>query len=630
MCGISGCVNKKTAMVSAVNALNKLQNRGYDSAGICTVKKNKLLIKKYVSDCGENAISSIKSDPLSCIKCNIAIGHTRWATHGAKTVLNAHPHHDDQYRFSMVHNGIIENYLELKNELVANGYQFYGQTDTEIVVKYLDYVVNNGNDYSYLSKCLKGSWAILFVDILEPNKIFFLKNGSPLIIGFDNNKSKIMLVSEFIGFDSDIESYFIVGDNDHGYVTLSDDVCSYYNSTKHTIIAIPPDIILEEHPDPFPYWTIKEINDQPKALTDLIQSRIYPQKPSNENQLENQLKDQLVDSEYMVRFPEFDCIKNDVLNVEHLIFLACGTSYHAAQIGARFFKELYSNFTIEVIDGADFEEIDIPSNRRTMMVLLSQSGETKDLYRTLVIGKERGIRTIGIINVENSLIAREVDVCLYLKAGREHAVASTKSFSNQVIMLLMVALWMNQNNDLLDKKIKKKYYDAIMNIAVEYSEIITKAVTEMPSIVPLFNNKSDCFILGKHLNEWIAKEGSLKIKEISYIHSEGFSAAALKHGPFALLTEGTPIILLANDDCFYSKIENVTAEVKSRLATVIHITNKKVVSDKVDFSFYYETSSILFPLLSIVPLQVLAYELSLDRGNNPDYPRNLAKVVTVE
>lgn len=605
MCGISGCVNNKSAMVAVKRSLNKLQNRGYDSAGICTFKKNKWYIKKYVSDSKKNAIESINSDPMSDMKCDIAIGHTRWATHGAKTLENAHPHHDDQYRFTMIHNGIIENYLELKQELVANGYTFYGESDTEIIVKYLDFIIKKGYDYYHLMKFMEGSWAILLMDKLNPDKLYFMKNGSPLIIGFDNNNSKIMCVSEFIGFNIDITTYFIVDDHEYGYINISNGVCHCNSSNKHLIQKM-PDISSELSPNPYLHWTIKEINDQSNALNNLIQTRCGPNK---------------------LFFPELDAIQDDLLNTEHIIFLACGTSYHAAQIGARFFKELRSNTTVEVIDGSDFDELDIPPNRKVIMILLSQSGETRDLYRTLIIGKRHKIRTIGIINVENSLIAREVDICLYLKAGREHAVASTKSFTNQVVMLLMFALWMNQKNQFASSQ---KYFDALANVSLEFQEITIKAVSEVPNFLPLFKDKQDCFILGKHFSEWIAKEASLKIKEISYIHSEGFAAAALKHGPFALLTDGTPVILLVDDDRFVTKMENIASEVKSRLVKTLCITNKMSIGNNIDHLFYYETDSVLFPLLAIVPLQILAYHLSIDRGNNPDYPRNLAKVVTVD
>ncbi len=614
MCGISGCLNNKTAMMAVVRALNKLQNRGYDSAGICTIIDGKLVIKKNVSAQGGNAVENINLDPISSISTDIAIGHTRWATHGAKTIENAHPHHDIHMRFSLVHNGIIENYIELKRELLEKGYTFYGQTDSEIVVKYLDLLVSQGlNTYESVKKLnniMKGSWAILILDTHEPDKIFFMKNGSPLILGMNNKLGKIMFVSELVGFDSDIDNYFVVADNEYGYVTIANNNCMVVSVKSYETISM-ENITADTSPAPYDHWTLKEINDQPTAISKLISERIKYIDSSN----------------FELNFPELTRNKEYLLMADHMIFLACGTSFHAAQIGTKYFKEFRTNVTVEVIDGADFEEIDIPPHKKTIMVLLSQSGETKDLYRALEIGKKRGIKSVGIINVENSLIAREVDCCLYLRAGREHAVASTKSFTNQVLMLLLFAIWMTPK---IDPNIKTKYITAAEKLAVDFYEMIKKSTTEIPKLLHFFQNHNNCFILGKHAGEWIAKEGSLKIKEISYIHSEGFSAAALKHGPFALLTDNIPIILLANNDRFYSKIENVTAEIKSRSAKVIYITNKMIESDNIDHLFYYRTDSILFPLISIVPLQLLAYHLALERKNNPDYPRNLAKVVTVE
>lgn len=617
MCGISGCLTKNTAMLAVMRALNNLQNRGYDSAGICTIINNGLVIKKSVSKEGETAIENINNDSLANIVCNIAIGHTRWATHGPKTLENAHPHNDDDMRFSVIHNGIIENYMELKKELLENDYKFYGQTDTEIITKYLHYLIKNGKDYSDLDKQMKGSWAILVLDRLHPNKIFFMKNGSPLIIGFDKDKTKMMFVSELRGFDMDINNYFIISDNEYGYISMDEHTCEIKSTKSYEILSMTMSVV-ETSPTPYAHWTLKEINDQPTAIATLLTDRI---KYSNSDD----------NHENTIILPELEKMEEELRAVEHIIFLACGTSYHAARVGVKFFKEFRASITTEVIDGADFEETDLIPNRKTILVLLSQSGETKDLYRALAIGKENNIKSIGIINVENSLIAREVDCCLYLKAGRENAVASTKSFTNQIVMLLLFALWMvpsNKSSSVHD--LKQKYIDALSNLSLEFYKIINKSSDEIPKILNLFTNQRDCFILGKHASEWIAKEGSLKIKEISYVHSEGYSAAALKHGPFALLTNNIPIILLANNDRFFSKMENVTAEVKSRGANVIYITNKKIHSDNINYLFYFETESVLFPLLSIVPLQVLAYYLALEKGNHPDYPRNLAKVVTVE
>lgn len=599
MCGISGCINKDQAIKSVIRALNKLQNRGYDSAGVSTLLGNKLVVKKYVSGTGENAMVRINSDAILQVDCDIAIGHTRWATHGAKTINNSHPHTDSENRFSLVHNGIIENYLELKSELLNQGITFYGETDTEVIVKYLASIFAKGQTLSDLNSVLHGSWAIVFIDKHFPDKLFFTKNGSPLIVGFNESNSKIMFVSELVGFDSDIKTYIPLEDNDYGYIDMSG-----LTSTKKYSEQPVPDIELATTPDPFKYWTLREIYDQPYVISKLLSDRLSNSK---------------------ILFPELNSIWSKLTSIDHIILLGCGTSLHAAHIGSKFFKEFGICTTIEVIDGADFEEMDIPQNKTSVIILLSQSGETKDLYRALQIAKKRRIETIGIINVENSLIAREVNHVLYLKAGREHAVASTKSFTNQTIMLLLLAMWIST-----DYVKKSKYVDALNNLSADFDSIILKSISETPKFLSFFQNQTDCFILGKQIGEWIAKEGSLKIKEISYIHSEGYSAAALKHGPFALLSPNIPIIMLANDDQFNCKIENVTSEVKSRHANIIYITNKATINPNIDFLFYFDNKTVLFPILSIVPLQVLAYFLALERGNNPDYPRNLAKVVTVE
>ncbi|MEM3062826.1 MAG: glutamine--fructose-6-phosphate transaminase (isomerizing) [Nitrososphaerota archaeon] len=624
MCGIVGCIlGDDAAIIAVMRSLGRLQNRGYDSAGICTIKDNYLMIKKYVSSQNTNAIQYLNNDPITKIRSNIAIGHTRWATHGTRTVENAHPHHDlgpqEQTwnaRFAIVHNGIIENYKILREELINNGYTFYGETDTEVIAKYINYLTKTGRDFRALNTKMEGTWAILILDRITPNTIYFMKNGSPLIIGFDKTKSKIMLVSELGGFDEDIEYYYILSDYDYGSISM-DDSHFYHKKNnlelhfkietqKHYEIHKIPSMSYQLTPHPYPHWTIKEINDQPEAIDNLT-------------------KDRIINGD--VIFPELEKYREDMINAEHFILLACGTSYHAAQIGAKIFKEFGTDKTLEIIDGADFEKSDIPIHRRTVLILLSQSGETRDLYCALLVGKKLGIRSIGIVNVENSLIAREVDVCLHLKAGRENAVASTKSFTNQVVMLVLLAIWLNP--DLVS--LKEKYLSSLKTLPHEFRQIIQQTEKEIPFITYLFRNKSDCFILGKHQCEWIAKEGSLKIKEITYIHAEGYSAAALKHGPFALLSNRTPVILIANNDKFYPKMENITAEIKSRHATVIYITNRRNVPlDHIDHLFYFESDSVLFPLISIVPLQIMAYHLALIRGNHPDYPRNLAKVVTVE
>ncbi|AKI80355.1 putative glucosamine--fructose-6-phosphate aminotransferase [Niemeyer virus] len=606
MCGISACLNhtNNSAMTSVVNALTKLQNRGYDSAGICTTSNGKFNFVKSVSDDSNNAIHYIKNNPLANHHCSIAIGHTRWATHGEKTIENAHPHFDASGRFSLIHNGIIENYDQIKSMLVeSQNYQFYGQTDTEVAVAYLSYLLSENKTWFDFNESLKGSWAIIALDKFNPEKLYFMRNGSPLIIGFNETNTKAMIVSELSGFDSDISQYCIIGDNDYGYITNKNDKYIIKSQQHYQMISMGK-IVMDLTPSPYNHWTQKEIYDQPNAIHNLITERI-------------------VDSQLF--FPEFNTINFTL--VEHIVLLGCGTSYHAAQIGRRYIREFRPDITVDVIDGADFEETDIPKSRNTLLILLSQSGETKDLYRALIIGKQHSLKTIGIINVENSLIAREVDTVLYLRAGRENAVASTKSFTNQVLMLFMLALKINLSLDIT----QLNYYTmSLKNFPNEFKKIIDQSVNEIPKLLEFFDNQTSCFILGKFGLEWIAKEGSLKIKEISYVHSEGYSSAALKHGPFALLHQNIPVVLLANDDSYFSKIENANSEIRSRKAKVIFITNKLIDNHCTDYLFHINTKSPLFHLLCIVPLQLLAYHLALSKEINPDYPRNLAKVVTVE
>ena len=575
MCGIVGCLNLQgKAMTSVVSALNKLQNRGYDSAGICTVNDRTLVHTKDISTDNRTAMDTINKSELIHNESRIAVGHTRWATHGAKTIENCHPHFDSENRYALVHNGIIENYQEIK-EMISD---CYGQTDSEVVVKYF----SRGGFQIFDD--LKGSWAILILDANSPNHITVAKNGSPLLMGLNDSNNKLMLVSEMSGFDADINRYAVIPDNTVTKIEILDDMIVFPNyplssvNNTHTLSS----------PEPYPYWILKEIYDQPDVISNVLTTT----------------------------FEEID------INPDHVILLACGTSYHAAQVGALWMRKLGARFTTQVIDGADFEAHDLIENRNNLLILISQSGETRDLYRALQIGKEHNVRSIGIVNVENSLIARDVDRCLYLKAGCEHAVASTKSFTAQVTMLLMLSMHLTGNRDeMLIKAINTLSSD--IDKAIDSCENIEEIVNH-------FDDQTDCFILGKHVGEWIAKEGALKVKEISYVHAEGYSASALKHGPFALLTHKVPVIVMCSRNQYYPKMISTLNEIKSRHSTVIVITNTDIPSDICDYVLKLDVDSTLFDIISVIPLQLLAYHLALRRGHNPDYPRNLAKVVTVE
>ncbi|AYV75311.1 MAG: putative glucosamine-fructose-6-phosphate aminotransferase [Terrestrivirus sp.] len=604
-----------------------MQNRGYDSCGLGLIRDNE--IHKYiaVSDKDFTAIKYLELATQSIINNYYVngIAHTRWATHGGKTKENAHPHNDMFNRFSLVHNGIIENHNELRIELKKMGYKFYGQTDSEVVINYFHYLMNSGDSHidnlRKLTNILRGSWAILIIDKMNPGKIYFIKHGSPLLFGYNKNKSQLFLTSELPGFSSCVNYYYALQDGEYGVISLDNFIISRYNYDIDTV----PEDNFELSPYPYPHWTIKEIYDQPKAINSLLKDRF------NNNH---------------ILFPEIDNSPcgNDVKQTDHFIFLGCGTSYNAAQIGARYFKKFNNRgTTFDVIDGADFEVSDIPISQNSMIqtnkknitvILLSQSGETKDLCRALEIVKKMGLRSIGIINVENSLISREVDICIYLKAGREQAVASTKCFTNQYLMLLLLGMWFYKPNHEIQNTYTQNtynaYFDALNTVENDFREMINNNTDEFHDIVKFLNNHTSCYILGKHISEWIAKEGSLKIKEIAGLHIESYSVSALKHGPYSLLRKHFPVIVLANDDSYYSKIDNTIEEMKSRNATVIVVTNRESIKKNYDYLFYLPVKSELFPLISNIILQKLAYELALVRKKNPDMPENLAKVVTVE
>lgn len=563
MCGIIGIISREDQLLinDIIIALEQLINRGYDSSGYSYYLNEWITIKKASTN-NLNSIEYLKSQP-SNININSIIGHNRWSTTGIVNDINSHPHLSYNNEISLVHNGIIENYIELKKPNI----NYISQTDSEVLASH---IINN----SFTN--VKGTYAVAFINKNYKNRLYFAKNGSPLLLGYSKEKNYWMVVSEQSAFNEKIHFYQTINDGYYGYIDI-DNKCVYPNiNTKINTFSF---IEISKSPLPYNHWLIKEINDQPISVNNLLKSRV-----NNNN----------------ILFPELNNF-----NYENIIILGCGTSLHAGNFISNNFRKLKKFKSIQVIDGSDFEEYHISNN--SVILLLSQSGETKDLHRCIKIAKENNTKTIGIVNVEGSMIAREVDIVLYLKAGKEQSVASTKSFTNQVIMLYLLDLWMrNEKCDLLE--LSKDIYNVINYV----NEPIKKLAKE------IFKSKS-IFILGKSENEWIAKEASLKIKEVSYIHAEGFSSSSLKHGPFALLEEGTPVIIISPNDEYYTKNINAYLEVKSRKANAILIDDKFI-----NYFGKYKN------LMMIIPFQLLSYYLSIEKGINPDFPRNLAKVVSVE
>ena len=615
MCGITALLGKP-CINTLLDSLKQLQNRGYDSAGICCINNNQYLIKKYASTT-DSAIDRLEKEIQKEWKDSVnGIAHTRWATHGAKTDTNSHPHQSFDHKFALVHNGIIENFSVIKDRLESeHGIPFKSETDTEVIVNLLafEYARLDTDEEQRIFVALKktvqqleGTWGLAIQCIDAPNQLFCVRKGSPLLIGMSD--SWAMVTSEQSGFCKQVNNYIAIDNHDiciltheNGQINLASK--QLYDHKELT------DQLSSLTPAPYPHWTLKEIYEQYDSSLRAIShgGRLLS---SNE-----------------VKLGGLSSNKKELGSIDNLILLGCGTSYFAGQVGITYFKELCHFNTVQLFDGAEFSHLDIPKAGITGCILMSQSGETKDLHRCIQIGRQHNLILIGLVNVPDSMIAREVDCGCYLNAGREVAVASTKSFTSQVILLSMMAIWFSQMRDENAGKRIQMIYD-LRKLHIDMKETIRRSNDRIKDILPIFHEKQNCFLLGKGRGEAIAKEGALKIKEISYIHAEGYSASSLKHGPFALLEKDYPVVMIATKSPYSAKLENCYQQVLSRHAKIVLITDDADTST--ENSIVLPENRTFSELLSIIPIQFLAYELSVSRGINPDMPKNLAKVVTVE
>lgn len=634
MCGIIGILLNTNLNDNLykylIDGLIQLLNRGYDSAGICAIENNTFKVHKFASTNEKTAIDKlIDLNLISSEHMYIGFGHNRWATHGVKNDINTHPHLSNSNQFAIVHNGIIENYIELKQLLVNNGFHFKSQTDTEIIVNLIEYNYNKyHNIYDAIQltiQSLKGTYGLIIQSTIEPNTLYCVRNGSPLLVG--KNDDCVIITSEQSGFCGSVMNY----------ITLhNDDICIIQKNTNTINITTKQQYKNKQvtfvdqtlTPEPFKHWTLKEIYQQPQVALNVI---------NNGGRIKNDREVKLGGLEQNIE---------QLKKINNIIILGCGTSFFAGLYGMYYFKELCHFNTVQIFDGAEFDEQDIPKIGNTLFILISQSGETSDLYRCIEIAKKQNILTLGVINVVDSLIAREVNCGIYCNAGKEVGVASTKAFTSQVIALSMIAIWFSGLHNINEQKRRKAVHDlhnlsnditiTLENCDEQIKELATKLT--ITNSIPINN----MFILGKATDEYIAKEGALKIKEISYIHAEGYSSGSLKHGPFALLDETFPVVILNLVQKYTSKTFSCYEEVIARNAPVIFITNNHSMYDYImnnnnnNKQCNTNCESILIPenityssLLGIIPLQLLAYHLSINKGINPDQPKNLAKVVTV-
>lgn len=638
MCGIIGYLGNQPFQEFILSGLKLLQNRGYDSAGLSYIENGKLKTIKYASAQNSDSIMQLEHDVLLTTARHkepgsvestdpvVSIGHTRWATHGPKTQLNAHPHHDNKGRISLVHNGIIENFQEIKSGLVQLGYVFHSQTDTEVIAvligRYLDGGCSMEESVRKTVAKLSGTWALVIVHRDFPNKIWVCRNGSPLLLG--STDDYIMVASEHIAFGPYIQKYIVLDNHDILEITLTPDQGFQYNTclAKYTVQEKGVSTV-EYEPTGYAHWMIKEIAEQSDAIYRAINHGGR------------------IPGESRVKLGGLDQCREELLALDHLILLGCGTSYHAGLWALDLFKSLDIFDTVTIYDGAEFGEHDIPRTGATGLILLSQSGETRDLHRCIQIANEHNLMTIGLVNVPDSTIARESRCGVYLNAGREVAVASTKSFTNQCVVLALVAIWFSQERGTCLSKRQRMIQD-LRKLPVQVKHIMeTETMEAIRYVVKRLNGlyadtsfAQSMFLLGKGSEEAIAKEGALKLKEVAYIHAEGYSSSALKHGPFALICENTPIILIDVDEKHRAKNQNAMHEVAARGAYVVHIrdyVDHECEKGRCNLTgLFVQPNSTFSGVLANVYVQIMSYYLAIEQGINPDFPRNLAKVVTVE
>lgn len=617
MCGICAYIGYNNIYGYLIFGLKMLQNRGYDSAGIVGLdKENNIKLKKYASREDINAVDLLEDDEDEFRDCTIGICHSRWATHGAKTDYNAHPHICYQGKFSLVHNGIIENYEEIKNNLVENyGIEFKSETDTEVIVNLISICYNELNDtekaINKALSMLEGTWGLVIMDRDDRNRLYCARHGSPLLIGFGKNNKYAIVASEQSGFCRYVSNYICLENHDIIVIEKNKDFVSFYNNKNqdYELKEITIDIG-SISPKPYEHWTIKEINEQFTSSMRAIG-------------MGGRIK-----NDYEVKLGGLIDHEDDLIILDNLIILGCGTSYNAGLHVSKVFKRISGFNSVSVYDGGEFSECDIPRMGKTGLLIISQSGETKDLHRSLELGKRKGLYMIGVINIVDSLIARDVHCGVYLNSGREVGVASTKAFTSQVIVLNMIAVWFAQIRNINREQRYQIIHD-LKNISTDIKHTISQVQKVCENIGIYLKDKNSLFVLGRDMNESIAREGALKIKELGYIHAEGYSSVALKHGPYSLITLGTPIIIIIPDDKYYAKNSSIIEEIKSRGAYIFAISNRDKVSRE-NILIKIPTNKSFQGLLSVIPMQLIAYYLACNKNINPDFPRNLSKTVSVD
>ncbi len=609
MCGVVGYVGSRPATPIILEGLKKLEYRGYDSSGVAVLDKDGLKIEKKMGRLAEleKALSGRE------VGATIGIGHTRWATHGRPNDVNAHPHTSNDGKIAVVHNGIIENYLQLREWLSSMGHVFKSETDTEVIPHLIEHFYK-GDLIEAVQKTvshLEGSYAIMTISVDQPGRIIAVRQDMPLVVGLGQGEN--LLASDIPALLKHTRQCYLLNDGD--VVELKADQVIIRDVTgkvvEKEIFEVTWDAE-EAEKGGYDHFMLKEIFEQPRALRDTLKGRI------------SHAGDKVI-------LDEIKMTPEQIKGIKRIIVTACGTAYHAGLVGKYVIEQLV-RIPVEVDIASEFRYRDPLVDKDTLVVVVSQSGETADTLAALREARRRGARVVAITNVIASSVAREADDIIYTWAGPEISVASTKAYSTQLVAMYLLALYLAQERNTLAAGNIKEILGELKSIYAKAQEVLDN-VELIKEFAKQYHKAEDTFFIGRGLDYGVALEGSLKLKEISYIHAEAYAAGELKHGTLALIVENIPVIALATQQSLFEKMVSNIKEVKARDASVIALamaghTEVEKVADQV--LYIPKTHQVLAPILTVIPLQLLAYYMAVYRGCDVDKPRNLAKSVTVE
>ena len=614
MCGIVGYIGNKEAYPIIINGLKRLEYRGYDSAGF-VVNAGKFISEKTKGKVSDLEEKSAK-DTLS--GATFGIGHTRWATHGVPNDVNSHPHFSNSGKLVIVHNGIIENYQPIKQRLLKEGYVFHSDTDTEVLVNFIEFIKNKKQlpleeAVRYALNEVVGAYAIAVMEEDHPSKMVVARLGSPLVIGIGENE--FYIASDASPFIEYTQNALYLEDGEMATIEFNQEiqVRKIHNNEEvdPTIQELKLSIDAIEKGG-YEHFMLKEIFEQPQSIQDTMRGRLLEDHTTKISGINNNLK--------------------QFLSADRIVIVACGTSWHAGLVGEYLFEEL-TRIPVEVEYASEFRYRNPVINPSDVVIAISQSGETADTLAALKLAKERGAFIYGICNVVGSSIARLTDSGTYTHAGPEIGVASTKAFTTQLTVLTLLALHLGHKKGTIDHTTYKKLCQNLALVPDLVAKTIEMTKDKVIEIAQEYKDVSNCIYLGRGYNFPVALEGALKLKEISYIHAEGYPAAEMKHGPIALIDENMPVIFLAPSKGHYEKVVSNAQEIKARKGKIIAVVteNDTQMSSLADHTLEIpEVDEIFSPILSVIPLQLLSYHIATMRGCNVDQPRNLAKSVTVE